>query len=67
LDHFPKFFSAAIGKPIAVDNPFIWNTKGDVVRSIVDHGCGALIKHTVSLFAVSRPALCHSCRQCRRP
>ena len=38
LDHFPKFLSAAVGKPIEVDNPFIWKTKGDVVRSIVDHG-----------------------------
>jgi hypothetical protein len=35
LDHFAKFFSAAVGKPIEVDNPFIWKSKGDVVRSIV--------------------------------
>ena len=68
LDHFPKFFSAAIGKPIAVDNPFIWKTKGDVVRSIVDHGCGGLIKHTVSCTRVYDLTKLHThcgcCSQC---
>jgi hypothetical protein len=68
LDHFPKFFSAAVGKPIAVDNPFIWKTKGDVVRSIVDHGCGGLIKHTVSCTRVYDITKLHThcgcCSQC---
>ena len=68
LDHFPKFFSAAVGKPIAVDNPFIWKTKGDVVRSIVDHGCGDLIKHTVSCTRVHDITKLHThcgcCSQC---
>ncbi len=68
LDHFPKLFSAAVGKPIAVDNPFIWKTKGDVVRSIVDHGCGDLIKHTVSCTRVHDITKLHThcgcCSQC---
>ena len=68
LDHFPKFFSAAVGKPIEVDNPFIWKTKGDVVRSIVDHGCGGLIKHTVSCTRVYDITKLHThcgcCSQC---
>ena len=68
LDHFPKFFSAAVGKPIEVDNPFIWKTKGDVVRSIVDHGCGELIKHTVSCTRVYDITKLHThcgcCSQC---
>ena len=68
LDHFPKFFSAAVGKPIAVDNPFIWKTKADVVRSIVDHGCGDLIKHTVSCTRVYDITKLHThcgcCSQC---
>jgi hypothetical protein len=68
LDHFPKFFSAAVGKPIVVDNPFLWKTKGDVVRSIVDHSCGGLIKHTVSCTRVYDITKLHThcgcCSQC---
>ena len=69
LDHFPKFFSAAVGRPIAVDDPLIWKTKGDVVRSIVDHGCGGLIEHAVGLHAGVRHRLelhthCGCCSQC---
>jgi Queuosine biosynthesis protein QueC len=68
LNHFPKFFSAAVGKPIDVDNPFVWKTKGDVVRSIVDHGCGGLIKHTVSCTRVYDITKLHThcgcCSQC---
>ena len=48
MELFRKFFSAAIGRPIEVENPFIWKTKAEVIRSIVDHRCGPLIKHTVS-------------------
>jgi 7-cyano-7-deazaguanine synthase in queuosine biosynthesis len=68
LNHSPKFFSAAVGKPIDVDNPFVWKTKGDVVRSIVDHGCGGLIKHTVSCTRVYDITKLHThcgcCSQC---
>jgi 7-cyano-7-deazaguanine synthase in queuosine biosynthesis len=68
LDHFPKFFSAAVGKPIAVDNPFIWKTKEDVIRSIADHGCEGLIKHTVSCTRVYDITKLHThcgcCSQC---
>jgi Queuosine biosynthesis protein QueC len=68
LDPFSKFFGAAIGKPIAVDNPFIWKTKEDVVRSIVDHGCGGLIRHTVSCTRVYNITKLHThcgcCSQC---
>jgi hypothetical protein len=39
-EHFRKFFSAAVQKPVEVGNPFVWKTKSDVVQSIVDHGCG---------------------------
>jgi hypothetical protein len=47
LERFREFFSAAVGKAIEVENPFIWKTKAEVIRSIVDRGCGELIKHTV--------------------
>jgi 7-cyano-7-deazaguanine synthase in queuosine biosynthesis len=48
LERFREFFSAAVGKSIEVENPFIWKTKADVIRSIVERGCGPLIKRTVS-------------------
>jgi 7-cyano-7-deazaguanine synthase in queuosine biosynthesis len=48
LERFREFFSATIGKPIEVENPFIWKTKAEVIRSLVDRGCGGLIRHTVS-------------------
>jgi hypothetical protein len=48
LERFREFLSAAIGKPIEVENPFIWKAKADVIQTIVHHQCGAMIKHTVS-------------------
>jgi hypothetical protein len=30
LERFREFFSAAVGKPIEVENPFIWKTKAEV-------------------------------------
>jgi hypothetical protein len=51
-----------------IENPFIWKTKGDVVRSIVDHGGGPLIKHTVSCtrtYDITRlHTHCGCCSQC---
>jgi hypothetical protein len=68
MDHFSKFFSAAVGQPIEFDNPFIWKTKADIVRSIVDQGCGDLIKHTVSCTRVRDSTKLHThcgrCSQC---
>ena len=68
LDHFREFFSAAVGKSIDVDNPFIWKTKKDVVRSIVDRGCGDLIRHTVSctrVYSITKlHTHCGCCSQC---
>jgi hypothetical protein len=40
LERFREFFSAAVNKWIEVENPFIWKTKADVIRSIVERGCG---------------------------
>jgi hypothetical protein len=68
MDHFSKFFSAAVGDPIEFDNPFIWKTKADIVRSIVDRGCGDLIRHTVSCTRVRNSTKLHThcgcCSQC---
>jgi 7-cyano-7-deazaguanine synthase in queuosine biosynthesis len=68
LERFREFFGAAIGKPIEFENPFIWRTKTDVIRSIVDRGCGALIKHTVSCtrsYDITKlHTHCGCCSQC---
>lgn len=68
LERFREFFSAAVGKPIKVENPFIWKTKADVIRSIVDHRCGPLIKHTVSCtrsYDITKlHTHCGCCSQC---
>ena len=68
LERFRRFFSAAVGEPVEVENPFVWKTKTDVIRSIVDHGCGPLIKHTVSCtrsYDITRlHTHCGCCSQC---
>jgi len=68
LELFRKFFGAAIGARFEVENPFVWKTKAEVIRSIVDHGCGTLIKHTVSCtrsYDITRlHTHCGCCSQC---
>jgi hypothetical protein len=68
LEHFREFFSVAVGKPIEVENPFIWKTKAEVIRSIIDRGCGELIKHTVSCtrtYDITKlHTHCGCCSQC---
>jgi hypothetical protein len=49
LERFRVFLRMIVGEwPIEIENPFIWKTKAEVIRSIVNHGCGDLIKQTVS-------------------
>jgi 7-cyano-7-deazaguanine synthase in queuosine biosynthesis len=68
LEHYREFFSAAAGKAIDFDNPFIWKTKGEVVRSIVDRGFGGLIKYTISCtrtYDITKlHTHCGCCSQC---
>ena len=68
LERFRQFFSAAVGEAIEVENPFIWKTKADVIRSIVDRRCGSLIKDTVSCtrsYDITRlHTHCGCCSQC---
>lgn len=68
LNGFSELFSAVFQKPFAVENPFRWMTKAEVVRSIRDRGCGNLIKHTVSCTHVwemtTLKTHCGTCSQC---
>lgn len=43
LAGFQTLFSLLADEPFTVENPFLWLTKGEVVRKIVDAGCGPLI------------------------
>jgi hypothetical protein len=68
LASFREFFSAAVGKAIEIENPFIWRTKADVIGSIVAHGFGPLIKDTVSCtrsYDITKlHSHCGCCSQC---
>jgi hypothetical protein len=68
LRQFRKFLSAAIGKSIEVENPFIWKTKADVIRSLVEQGGGPLIRDTVScsrIYDITKlHTHCGCCSQC---
>ncbi|MBI5716617.1 MAG: 7-cyano-7-deazaguanine synthase [Burkholderiales bacterium] len=68
LNGFAEIFSAIFQKPFAVENPFRWMTKAEVVKSIRDGGGGDLIKHTVSCTHVwemtTLKTHCGTCSQC---
>ncbi len=68
LKRFRDLLKAVVGQPIELDNPFIWKTKADVIRGIVDHRCGPLIRHTVSCtrtYDITRlHTHCGCCSQC---
>lgn len=68
LNGFSEIFSAILQKPFAVENPFRWKTKAEVVKSIREAGCGDLIKHTVSCTHVwtmtTLKTHCGTCSQC---
>jgi hypothetical protein len=44
LSGFSKLFSALVNESFTVQNPFLWNTKTDIVRMISEHGCAELIR-----------------------
>lgn len=68
IENFGRFFSALLGEQFSVDNLFIWKTKSDVVRTIADHGCADLIRHSIScsrVFDVTKlKTHCGKCSQC---
>lgn len=62
------FASLVMDRRIEVINPFISKTKTDVVATIVDHGAGHLIGHSVScahtMFMPKTSQHCGTCSQC---
>lgn len=68
LAGFSRLFSLLADGPFAVENPFLPFTKTDVVKSILDAGCGDLIRDTVSCAETrgrsNRHPHCGDCSQC---
>ncbi len=68
LARLQEFLGAATGQAIIVENGFIWKTKADVIRSIVEKDCGPLIRHTLSCTRIYEMTKMHThcgcCSQC---
>jgi 7-cyano-7-deazaguanine synthase in queuosine biosynthesis len=68
LNGFAEIFSAVFEKPFAVENPFRWKTKAEVVEVIRAGGCGDLVRHAVSCTHVwdmtTLHTHCGKCSQC---
>jgi hypothetical protein len=68
LAGFQQLFSLLANEPFTVDNPFLWNTKGEVVKKIVAAGCGPLIESTRSCAhtweTTNQHTHCGVCSQC---
>jgi len=48
INGFAKIFSMLSGKPFAVQNPFLWKTKTEIISDIVKAGCADTIKFSTS-------------------
>jgi 7-cyano-7-deazaguanine synthase in queuosine biosynthesis len=68
LDLIERLLTMVLERPFKVDNPFILRTKGEVVRSIADHGHADLISQTRScahgMFVSTSQWHCGTCSQC---
>ncbi len=68
IEGFTTFLTALLRKPFAVESPFLWRTKTDIVRLISDLGCRDLIRHTRSCTRTFEATKlwphCGTCSQC---
>jgi 7-cyano-7-deazaguanine synthase in queuosine biosynthesis len=69
LHYFSQLFELILGRPLAVDNPFIHMTKAEVLLEIARHKQEALISYTCSCahqgYGQTRLSLhCGTCSQC---
>ena len=68
LNGFAALLSILLDKTFRVDSPFLWLTKGDVLRVIRDRGCADLVQYTVScsriVAATKTDSHCGRCSQC---
>jgi hypothetical protein len=68
LDLLGRFLTELFGRPFALENPFLWSTKADIVRLIADAGHADLIGPSISCgHTISRSnefTHCGACSQC---
>jgi len=68
LAGFSHLFSLLTGKTFGVENGFLWRTKEDVIRAIVDAGCGGMIEWSTSCAhtweMTNANPHCGKCSQC---
>ena len=68
LDLLAQFFGLVLGREFAVDNPFLFRTKADVVSTIARHGHAPLIALSRSCshgrFIAKNQWHCGTCSQC---
>ena len=68
LRGFEKIMSLVAERDFTVQNPFIKKTKTEVVKHIVDHGCGEALRHSTSCThtweTTKREPHCGTCSQC---
>src|SRR5262249_28797223 len=48
LNDFQELLSQVSGGSFSVENPFLWETKGEVIGKILKAGCGDLIDRSIS-------------------
>ena len=65
---FQEILTLVAEAPFTVDNPYIWKTKADVVKQIVNLGCADLIKHSMTCThtweMTNQHTHCGLCSQC---
>lgn len=68
LHRFARLFSRVLERPIEIENPFLWKTKGEVVSLIAQHGTASLIAESVSCAQIRTRSKdkphCGTCSQC---
>jgi hypothetical protein len=68
LDGFARLFSLVKGKTFAVENPFLWKTKAEVVRVLAEAGAASLIADSRSCAKTREGSdehpHCGVCSQC---
>jgi hypothetical protein len=65
LDGFRRLFTALFGDPFAVDNPYLWKTKAEVLAELHAAGHGALCARTSSCAHTREiTTACPHCGRC---
>lgn len=68
INGFARILSLVADRDFKVENPFLWKTKAEVVKEIVDRGCGEMVKYSTSCThtweMTKLKTHCGTCSQC---